>query len=67
MNSPSSNTNSNLPSSKEEMEFIGDYKIGKVLGQGSFGKVRLGKHILSDKKVSFVFQQTSYIFRWLSK
>lgn len=32
---------------------MGDYKIGKVLGQGSFGQVKLGIHKETGKKVTF--------------
>eukprot|EP01116_Phalansterium_solitarium_P000901 TRINITY_DN10745_c0_g1_i1.p1 TRINITY_DN10745_c0_g1~~TRINITY_DN10745_c0_g1_i1.p1 ORF type:complete len:644 (-),score=228.03 TRINITY_DN10745_c0_g1_i1:680-2611(-) len=31
---------------------IGEYVIGKVLGQGSFGEVKLGTHIKTKKKVA---------------
>lgn len=33
-------------------EVIGDYYIGKLLGTGTFGIVRFGKHIPSGKKVA---------------
>lgn len=26
-------------------DIIGDYKIGKLLGQGAYGEVKLGEHI----------------------
>ena len=31
---------------------IGHYKIGKILGEGTFGKVRIGSHILTNEKVA---------------
>lgn len=31
---------------------IGHYIMGKTLGQGTFGKVKLGTHILTGEKVS---------------
>ena len=34
---------------------IGHYVLGKALGEGTFGKVMLGKHILTGEKVSTYF------------
>jgi len=31
---------------------LGNYKIGKSIGEGTFGKVRLGFHILTEEKVA---------------
>ena len=31
---------------------VGHYILGKALGEGTFGKVKLGTHILSGEKVS---------------
>ena len=31
---------------------IGHYVLGKTLGEGTFGKVKLGTHILTAEKVS---------------
>ena len=31
---------------------IGDYKIGKVIGEGAFSKVKLGVHNQTGKKVT---------------
>jgi serine/threonine protein kinase len=31
---------------------VGHYIMGKSLGEGTFGKVKLGTHILSGEKVS---------------
>ncbi|KAJ3323357.1 hypothetical protein HDV06_001877 [Boothiomyces sp. JEL0866] len=31
---------------------IGDYRLDKVIGQGTYGKVRLAKHIETDEKVA---------------
>ena len=33
---------------------IGHYIIGKNIGEGTFGKVKLGTHILTGEKVSTV-------------
>jgi serine/threonine protein kinase len=30
---------------------VGHYILGKTLGQGTFGKVKLGTHILTGEKV----------------
>ena len=30
---------------------IGHYAIGKTIGEGTFGKVKLGTHILTGEKV----------------
>ncbi len=40
-------------SSSEDGEMQGEYRVGRVLGEGGFGKVRLGTHIFSGKKVFF--------------
>jgi hypothetical protein len=29
--------------------------LGKALGEGTFGKVKLGTHTLTDEKVRFLF------------
>ncbi|OMJ74403.1 hypothetical protein SteCoe_26659 [Stentor coeruleus] len=31
---------------------IGQYNIGKTIGKGTFGKVKVGKHLLTDEKVA---------------
>jgi 5'-AMP-activated protein kinase, catalytic alpha subunit len=31
---------------------IGPYNLGKTIGQGTFGKVKLGTHQLTDEKVA---------------
>jgi hypothetical protein len=38
------------PRRQSEHGTIGDFKIGKVLGKGSFSKVMLGFHVDSGKK-----------------
>ena len=30
---------------------IGEYTIGKTIGEGTFGKVKLGEHIVTKEKV----------------
>jgi 5'-AMP-activated protein kinase catalytic alpha subunit len=31
---------------------IGNFEIGKTIGQGTFGKVKLGTHLLTNEKVA---------------
>ncbi|GIQ85244.1 hypothetical protein KIPB_006882 [Kipferlia bialata] len=31
---------------------VGNYVIGKTIGEGTFGRVRLGTHILTNEKVA---------------
>ena len=38
----------------EKTKSIGHYIIGKAIGEGTFGKVKLGTHILTGEKV-FIF------------
>jgi len=33
---------------------IGQYILGKALGEGTFGKVKLGTHILTGEKVLLI-------------
>ena len=37
---------------KKASRSIGHYIIGKNIGEGTFGKVKLGTHILTGEKVS---------------
>jgi 5'-AMP-activated protein kinase catalytic alpha subunit len=39
---------------KYKFSQIGDYIVGKTLGQGSFGKVKLGIHSVTKKKVKIL-------------
>jgi len=34
------------------MSIIGNYKIEKTIGQGTFGKVKLAVHLLTGEKVA---------------
>lgn len=40
------------PSGQEGKDFIGDYRIGKLLGKGAYGSVKLGEHISTGEKVA---------------
>ena len=42
---------------KKIFKIIGDFKLGEMLGQGTFGKVRLATHILTKEKVFFYLIQ----------
>ena len=44
----------------KEREIIGDYLVGKTLGEGNFGKVKLGTHIAKGKKVALKFIQHNF-------
>lgn len=37
---------------EQKAKSIGHYIIGKEIGQGTFGKVKLGTHILTGEKVT---------------
>jgi serine/threonine protein kinase len=37
---------------KNNPNAVGHYILGKSLGQGTFGKVKLGTHILTGEKVT---------------
>ena len=39
---------------KKKSRSIGHYIIGKNIGEGTFGKVKLGTHILTGEKVSSI-------------
>jgi 5'-AMP-activated protein kinase catalytic alpha subunit len=35
-----------------KVKTIGQYTLGKTIGQGTFGKVKLGTHTLTEEKVA---------------
>lgn len=37
---------------EEKIKLIGHYILGKTIGEGTFGKVKLGRHTLTDEKVA---------------
>lgn len=37
---------------EEKIKIIGHYILGKTIGEGTFGKVKLGRHTLTDEKVA---------------
>ena len=44
---------------KTNSNAVGHYILGKTLGEGTFGKVKLGTHILTGEKVGSIAK--SYI------
>jgi hypothetical protein len=45
------NSNLLLSSMESSKNQVGQFKLGKTLGQGTFGKVKLGTHIITGEKV----------------
>ena len=41
---------------------VGNYLLGKTLGEGSFAKVREGLHVLTGEKVRTYSYNTPYIY-----
>ena len=39
--------------SDKNEELVGNYRLDKVIGQGTYGKVRLGFNISTQEKVKF--------------
>ena len=50
---------------QEQTKSIGHYILGKSIGEGTFGKVKLGSHILTGEKVRSIPNSSKY--RLLSK
>lgn len=54
---PSSKSNMlrgrNSAASADEQPHIGNYRLLKTIGKGNFAKVKLARHILTGKEVSF--------------
>ena len=38
---------------KEEELILGNYRLGKTIGEGTFGKVKIGFHKLTGEKVNY--------------
>jgi len=45
------NNYSSLKTKNYELEILSDFIIGKTLGKGAFGKVKLGIHKITGEKV----------------
>ncbi len=41
-----------------EGKTIGQYLLGKSIGEGTFGKVKLGTHVLTKEKVNLLFNES---------
>jgi len=51
----------NAPQRTGSEATIGHYVLGKALGEGTFGKVKLGTHILTGEKVAVKVLEKSRI------
>jgi len=45
-----------LSGTAQKEQTIGQYKLGKTIGEGTFGKVKIGVHTLTQEKVMRNFQ-----------
>jgi len=45
------------PNGDKKQRTIGNYKIGKVLGTGSYGYVRLGVNTITNEQVLFFLER----------
>ncbi|KYR02959.1 putative protein serine/threonine kinase [Tieghemostelium lacteum] len=53
--SPSINSHRKPCVKKNRVEFVGQYEVGKTLGNGTFGKVKLGTNVYNKEKVAIKF------------
>ena len=49
---PTSPNATNTQQKTNKDKTIGQYQLGKSIGEGTFGKVKLGTHILTGEKVT---------------
>jgi 5'-AMP-activated protein kinase catalytic alpha subunit len=49
---PQSKASSSSNNQRPKLKSIGNYILGKTLGEGTFGKVKMGTHILTGEKVA---------------
>jgi carbon catabolite-derepressing protein kinase len=59
MSAPAVNTTAapaspGTPQADKKKVYIGNYKVGKTLGEGSFAKVKLAVHSMTGQKVTFI-------------
>ena len=40
---------------KDKKKCIGDFSLGKTIGEGNFGKVKIGMHSITGEKVIFLY------------
>jgi serine/threonine protein kinase len=45
----------NSPRDKKKYQVFGPYRLGQTIGQGEFGKVKLGYHLESNQEVAIKF------------
>lgn len=57
------NINADRVALKKNERKIGDYILGRSIGEGTFGKVKIGIHIPTGEKVSVL--QIGLTGRWL--
>ena len=48
---------------KTNANAVGHYILGKSLGEGTFGKVKLGTHILTGEKVRISYKVHPTLYR----
>ncbi len=61
-NGNNSNSNPrNSSSSSEKRQIVGQYMLGKTIGEGTFGKVKLAVHMPSGEKVAIKILEKSRI------
>lgn len=41
-----------MAESSQQERIIGNYKLGETIGEGTFGKVKLGVHVLTGERVA---------------
>jgi serine/threonine protein kinase len=52
---PSSRAATSGDGSKPKRQIVGQYMLGKTIGEGTFGKVKLAVHIPTGEKVDMLF------------
>lgn len=53
------------PQNEKKKVYIGNYKVGKTLGEGSFAKVKLAVHCLTGQKVSDFTHHDSFYTQYI--
>ena len=50
--SPKQSTKEKTKPTEKEEYILGNYKLGKTIGEGTFGKVKIGTHKITEEKVN---------------
>ena len=50
--SPKQSTKEKTEPTEKEEYILGNYKLGKTIGEGTFGKVKIGTHKITEEKVN---------------